>query len=236
MALNHFSQQNSSTIFEHIDYVVETVIPDRPPKLVRQTNEWINYFGQYPIACAEIVSETKFQDKIGRTGNYITRHILQSPVNSRVLSLSPTRCEVATVQRQVRDKANSIYAQLEIFADNGLITMTKVTGGAKLTYQGNEIFIKFYIVEETSMFHATISKSAIYFNGVTHPEMDDVSSLMYCLRMIFITPGLFVSFDFELNAEDIQRASSVTFELSLIQPEKEEEPAWLNDENADWTP
>ncbi len=54
--------------------------------------------------------------------------------------------------------------------------------------------------------------------------------------MIFITPGLFVSFDFELNAEDIQRASTVTFELSLIQPEKEEEPAWLKDENADWTP
>lgn len=229
--MDSFSQNNSPSIFEHVEYV-DPGTPPRPFKMVRQTNEWIHYFGQYSTACAEIITESKFQDKIGRTGDYITRHVLQSSVNSRVLSLSPTRCEVASVQRQVRDKANSIYAQLEIFAENGLITLTKVTGGANLTYRGNEIFIKFYIVEETSMFHVTISKSAIYFNGVTHPEMDDVSSLMYCLRMIFITPGLFVSFEFELNAEDIQRASVVTFEM--IQLEKEEEPAWLNDENADW--
>jgi hypothetical protein len=208
-----FSQNNSPTIFEHVEYV-DPGTPTTPPKIVRQTHDWIHYFGQYSRACAEIISETNFQDKIGRTGDYITRHVLQSSVNSRVLSLSPTRCEVASVQCQVRDKVNSVYAQLEIFAENGLINLTKVTGGANLTYQGNEIFIKFYIVEETSMFHVTISKRAIYYNGVTHPEMDDVSSLMYCLRMIFITPGLFVSFEFELNAEDIQRASAVTFEFN----------------------
>lgn len=193
----------------------EPTTPQSPPQLTRQTNEWIKYVGNYPSNCAKDVTRIHLRDLIGRTPIYTTRHILQSPVSfSRVC-----------------DKVNSIYIQLEIFAENGLITLTKVVGGANLIYKQNEISIRFYFVEETNMFHAIIRKRTIYTKiGATYPDMHDVSSLIYCLRMIFITPGIFTTFDFELNSEDIQRASPVTNELSLIRPEKNS----CSDEAADW--
>ena len=201
--------------------------PSKPWPLVRQTNEWINYFGEFGVACAEINTERGFQTRIGRSGNFITRHVLQVPINSNILLLSPTNIEVGAVQREVRDKVEWIYMQLEVFEDVGL-RWKKVNGGANLTYQGEDIFLRFILVEETSMFHVIISKRSRYLMGeLTYPDMENVSSLIYCLRMIFVTPGLFNSFDFELNAEDIERASVVTFELGLAQPQ--EEPEWLHE-------
>lgn len=223
-----FSDNNSPFIVEDID--LTTVVPSAPARpwpLVRQTNNWINYFGDYPSACAEIINGN-IQESVGRTGKYITRHVLQLPVNSTSLALYPTRNQIAVVQRDVRDKVERIYDQLEMFAENGLFAWKKTTGGAELVFQGETVFLHFKLCEETSMFHALISKRPIMSRGLVYPEMQNLSSLIYCLRMIFVTPGIFVSFDFELTWEDLQQASGVTFELSVIPP-SDEEPEWLND-------
>jgi hypothetical protein len=125
--------------------------------------------------------------------------------------------------------------QLEMFADSGMITWKKVTGGANIQFQNETIFLQFKLCEDTSMFHVLVSKaSRILWGKLTYPEMENISSFIYCLRMIFITPGLFTTFDFDLTYDDIQRASEITFELSLVLPEAP--PDWLNDDNADWAP
>lgn len=216
-----FSNNNSPFIVEEMDLSIpDQVLPSRPAPLKRGTNEWINYFGQYPRACAEIIT--------GNIREFNGSHVLEVHVNSNALRLYPTRPEIAAVQCDVRDKVESIYSQLEIFADNGLITLKKLTGGAEIRYQNEVVFLQFKICEETSMFHVIISKPA---GG----PMDNLASLIYCLRMIFVSPGFFVTFDFELTQEDVERASVVTFETSVAQP-KEDEPAWMNDANADWRP
>lgn len=231
-----FSDHNAPYLANNADLTVVPVpdLPARPRPLKRQTNEWINYFGDYPAACAEIINGN-IQASVGRTGKYITRHVLQLPVNSSDLLIHPTNQEIAAVQRDVADKVILIYTQLEIFADNGFFTLRKKTGGAEIDFQGETIFIHFKLCQETSMFHTLISKRSRMIRELIYPEMDNISSLIYCLRMIFVTPGIFVSFDFELTCEDIQTASVVTFELSIVPPE-EEEPEWLNDTNADWPP
>jgi len=230
-----FSRYTAPYLLREIDWSIE--IPDGPPlarPLVRQTNEWQNYFGEFGAACAEIGTERGFQSRIGQGGNYITRHVLQVPVDSRELLLSPTNNDIGAVQRDVRDKVERIYSQLDMFADIGLITWRRENGGAELTYRDETIYLRFVLVEDTSMFHVIISKRARYVMGTfVYPEMDNLSSLIYCLRMIFITPGMFNTFEFDLTAEDIQRASAVTFELSLMPP-PQEEPEWLNDENVAW--
>ena len=231
---SRFSDNNAPYIADSADLSLD--IPDEPPRirpLVRQTNDWINYFGDYPAACAEIISGN-IQAHVGRTGQYITRHVLQLPINSNNLLLYPTTREIAAVQRDVQNKIEVIYMQLEVFADNGLITFRKTTGGAEIVFQGETIILHFKLCQETSMLHALISKRPRMIRELIYPEMDNISSLIYCLRMIFVTPGIFVTFDFDLNCEDIQRASVVTFELSIVPPA--EEPEWLNDTNADWSP
>lgn len=226
-----FSDNNSPCILDHVDLSVVAINPPRPSPLKRGTNDWINYFGAYPYACAEITRD--IHAYVGRTGNRITRHVLQIPIDSSNLRLYPTNREISAVQRDVRDKVEWIYMQLETFSDNGSITLKKTTGGAEIEYQGERIYVNFYICEETSMFHVLISKRSRYITtGLIYPDMDNVSSMMYCLRMIFITPGLFPSFNFDLNQDDIERASVVTFELSLVQPEPD--PEWMNDENSSW--
>ena len=223
-----FSENNSPYIADMIDQpITVSSEPAKPWPLVRQTNNWINYFGDYPSACAEIINGN-IQESVGRTGNYNTRHVLQLPVNSTSLDLYPTRHQIAVVQRDVRDKVEKIYDQLEMFAENGLFAWKKTTGGAEIEFQGETIFIHFKLCEETSMFHALISKRSRMVRELVYPEMDNLSSLIYCLRMIFVTPGIFVSFDFELTWKDLQQASSVTFELSVILP-SDDEPEWLND-------
>ena len=223
-----FSENNAPFIVDDIDLPIRTPsAPARPWPLVRQTNNWINYFGDYPFACAEIINGN-IQESVGRTGKYITRHVLQLLVDSTSLVIYPTRHQIAAVQRDVRDKVLRIYDQLEMFAENGLFTWKKTTGGAELEFQGETVIFHFKLCEETSMFHTLISKRPRMVRGLVYPEMDNVSSLIYCLRMIFVTPGIFVSFDFKLSWEDLQQASSVTFELSVIPP-PEEEPEWLND-------
>lgn len=225
-----FSDNTAPFIMDHADLLNMDIIDDEPPRirpLVRQTNEWTNYFGDYPAACAEIMNGD-IQTHVGRTGKYITRHVLQLPVNSNNLLLSPTNREIAVIQRDVQHKIEIIYMQLEIFADNGLFTLRKTTGGAELVFQGETVFIHFKLCQETSMLHALISKRPKLIRELIYPEMDNISSLIYCLRMIFVTPGVFVSFDFDLNCEDIQQASVMTFELSIVPPT--EEPEWLNDD------
>jgi len=222
-----FSDNNAPFIVENIDLsMVVPSAPSRPWPLVRQTNNWVNYFGDYPTACAEIINGN-IQASVGRTGNYITRHVLQVPVNANPLLIYPTNREISIVQREVRDKVERIYDQLELFAENGLFTWKKTTGGAELEFQGETVIFHFKLCEETNMFHALISKRSRMIRDLIYPEMDNVSSLIYCIRMIFVTPGLFVSFDFELSCEDIQQASVVTFELSIVQPQ--EDPEWLNE-------
>jgi hypothetical protein len=224
-----FSRYNAPYIVDRLD--LDLPVPDLPalPRpLRRQTNEWINYFGEYSRACAEITTEESFRSRIGRNGNYITRHVLQMAVDSSNLLLHPRPEEVGVVQREVRDKVEWIYMQLEMFGDVGLV-WKRTTGGAELEHENDTVILRFLLVEETSMFHVIISKRSRYLMGeVVYPDMENLSSLIYCLRMIFITPGFFAAFNFEINAEDIQRASSVTFELSLAQPE--EEPEWMSDE------
>lgn len=216
-----FSSNNSPFIVEEMDLSIpDQVLPSRPAPLRRGTNAWMNYFGQYPRACAEIID--------GNIRELNGSHVLEVPVNSNALRLYPTRSEIAAVQCDVRDKVEQIYSQIELFGDNGLIEWKRLTGGAEIRYQNEVIYLQFKICEETSMFHVIISKPA---GG----PMDNLASFIYCLRMIFITPGLFVTFDFELTQEDVERASVVTFETSVAQP-KEEEPAWMNDEIADWKP
>jgi hypothetical protein len=241
-----FSDHNAPYMADISD-CMEDDTPARRIPLQRQTNEWINYFGEYPGACAEIIGD--IQPFIGRTGTHSARHVLQLPVNSMDLKLYPTNREIATVQRNVRDNVEVVYTQLEIFADNGSMTFIRTTGGAEINYQGETIFVNFYISEESSMFHVVISKLAFNVSGrpfskvselslgnLYYPDMNNVSSLIYCLRMIFITPGLFTSFDFDLDEDDIERASSVTLELSLVLPKESlpEEPEWLNDAGASW--
>ena len=232
-----FSDVNAPYLLRDVDWMSVAEEPLEPPlarPLVRQTNEWQNYFGEFGVACAELGMDSGFQSRIGQGGNYITRHVLQVPIDSRDLLLSPSNNQIGRIQRDVRDKVERIYMQLEMFADAGLFVWRRENGGAELTYRDEKIFLRFVLVQDTSMFHVIISKRSRYVMGVfTYPEMDSLSSLIYCLRMIFITPGMFNTFEFELNAEDIQRASEVTFELSLLPPQ-EEEPEWINDENVAW--
>ena len=229
-----FTDYNAPYMANHADLLL-VAVPDEPPRprpLKRQTNDWINYFGDYPAACAEIINGN-IHSSVGRTGIYITRHVLQLPVDSNNLLLHPTNQEIAAVQRDVRDKVQLIYTQLEIFADNGFFTMKKTTGGAEIDFQGETVIFHFKLCQETSMFHTLVSKRSRMMRDLVYPDMDNISTLMYCLRMIFVTPGIFISFDFDLTCEDIQVASVVTFELSIVPP-PEEEPEWLNDTNADW--
>jgi hypothetical protein len=229
-----FSDYNAPYMANHAD-LLAVAVPDEPPRprpLKRQTNDWISFFGDYPAACAEIINGN-IHSSVGRTGKYITRHVLQLPVDSNNLLLHPTNQEIAAVQRDVRDKVQLIYTQLEIFADNGFFTMKKTTGGAEIDFQGETVIFHFRLCQETSMFHTLVSKRSRMMRDLVYPDMDNISTLMYCLRMIFVTPGIFISFDFDLTCEDIQVASVVTFELSIVPP-PEEEPEWLNDTNADW--
>jgi len=229
-----FTDYNAPYMANHADLLMVTG-PDEPPRprpLRRQTNDWISYFGDYPSACAEIINGN-IHSSIGRTGKYTTRHVLQLPVDSNNLLLHPTNQEIAAIQRDVRDKVQLIYTQLEIFADNGFFTMRKTTGGAEIEFQGETVIFHFKLCQETSMFHTLVSKRSRMMRDLVYPEMDNISTLIYCLRMIFVTPGIFISFDFDLTCEDIQAASVVTFELSIVPP-PEEEPEWLNDTNADW--
>lgn len=231
-----FSDHNAPFMLD-ADLTVTSVssAPSRPWPLVRQTNDWINYFGDYPRACAEIINGN-IQESVGRTGKYTTRHVLQLPVNSNNLRYYPTNHEVAIVQRDVQEKVERIYDQLEMFAENGLFTWKKTTGGAEIEYQGETVILHFKICQETSVFHALISKRARLAREFIYPNMDNLSTLIYCLRMIFVTPGIFVSFDFELSWKDLQQAGVVTFELSIIPP-PQEEPEWMkSDESINLSP
>lgn len=222
-----FSDNNAPFIVEDMDRpFVVSPLPARPRPLIRHTNDWINYFGDYPKACAEII-DRNIQELVGRTGKYITRHVLQLPVDSNALRIHPTNTQIAAVQLNIRDKVERIYLQLEMFAENGLFTWKKTTGGAEIEFQGETVIFHFILCEETSMFHTLVSKRPKMIRELIYPEMNNISSLIYCLRMIFVTPGLFVSFDFDINWEDIQQASVVTFEVSIAPPQ--EEPEWVDD-------
>jgi len=221
-----FSDHNAPFMLDaHLTAPPVSSAPSRPWPLVRQTNDWINFFGDYPRACAEIINGN-VQESVGRTGKYVTRHVLQLPVNSNILQYHPANHEVAVVQRDVQEKVERIYDQLEMFAENGLFKWKKTTGGAEIEYQGETVILHFKLCEETSMFHALISKPSRLARELIYPNMDNLSTLIYCLRMIFVSPGIFVSFDFELTWEDLQQASAVTFELSVIPP-PQEEPEWM---------
>lgn len=208
---SRFSYHNSPSLID-----MDLMIPDKPTtgphKLKRQTNEWTSYFGDYPSACAEIIN-----------GRFKGTHVLEVPVNSNALLLHPTRKEVKEVQCDVRDKVQHIYSQLELFAENGIITWKKETGGAEIRYRDETATLHFKLCEKTSMFHVAIDAS------------ENFASFIYCLRMIFITPGFFVTFEFDLTQEDVDRASVVTHERCIV-PLKEENPEWMTDENADWNP
>lgn len=171
-------------------------------ELVRQTNEWIKYVGDFPFACAEITSEKNIRRDVGRG----TRHVLQIPIEHRGM-------RHVEVQRDVRDKIERVHTQLKMFADIGLFQMVLKTGGVEL----DDALVQFKICD--GMLHVLIGKqSKIVMGELVYPEMGSLSPLIHCLRMIFVVPEFFANLEFELTAEDIARASVMTFELTLMPP------------------
>lgn len=190
-------------------------------------NSCESYFGNYPTVCAKIVTGIEIRRMLGRKKCSVTRHVLFS-------SVKPSSSQIDNFQETVCDKIEWIYMQLEIFGDIG-VKWKKTPGGAELNYKDETVFLSFYVCDDAGMFHVLLSKKSKMVRGIlTFPEMGNVSSLIYCLRMIFITPGFFTTFDFELTHEDVAQTSHVTFELSLEVPEPEEinnqewfyAPAW----------
>ena len=230
MSASRFSDNNAPFIVYDIDLLqVPSTEPPRPQKLKRQTNDWLDYFGSYPNACASITTEADIRSTIGKTGCFTTRHVLNVKINSDDLLQKASNTQVSVVQRDVRDKVNFLYLQLDTFADAGIISVKRVPGGAEIKYQGEDIFLSFKVCDDSGNFHVLISKKSRWMGELTYPDMENVTSLIYCLRLIFITPGLFTTFDFEVEYKEWQKTSGITLELSLEQPPDE---PFHPDENA----
>jgi hypothetical protein len=224
MSASRFSDNNSPVIVFDTDLLYppepENSEPARPQKLKRQTNEWMYYFGEYPSACAFISTEAEVRSDIGKTALFVTRHVLNLKIDSDSLKQKASNTQVAMVQCDVRDKVNFIYLQLDTFADSGLITVKRSAGGAEINYQGESIFLVFKVCDDSGNFHVLIMKKSRWMGQLTYPDMENVTSLIYCLRMIFINTGLFTTFEFEVAHEDWARTSGITLELSLETPEE----------------
>ena len=109
MSASRFSDNNSPVIVFDTDLLhtePENSEPARPQKLKRQTNEWMNYFGDYPSACAFISTEEEVRSDIGKTALFVTRHVLNVKIDSDALKQKASNTQVAMVQHDVRDKIN----------------------------------------------------------------------------------------------------------------------------------
>lgn len=212
MSETRFSDNN--TPFMVRDLEDETCSdPPRPQPMKRGTNEWLYYFGLYPEACAAISSEAEIRSTIGKNGCSITRHVLFDKLDSDLLMHPTSKIQVAVVQQELIDKIELIYSQLQAFASTGVITCKKYSGGAQLEYQGELITLSFKVCDDSGMFHVLISKPSRWMSHeITYPEMENVTPLIYCLRMIFITPGIYPSFDFEIEDAEWKKTQSITME------------------------
>lgn len=194
----------------------EQYIPRRPYKLVRQTNDWLFYFGNYPDECAFISLESQIAALIGKTGVAITRHVLQIPVENAEMMIQPNplRSQIQAVKNDVCGKIGRIKDQIQIFADSGILTWTSEAGKIKLDYQHAYINVNFFVCDETGLFHVLISKPSRWMGEITYPEMRSLNNLIYVLRTIIMdhTLPFYENLSFELPEDLWHSLRSLTIE------------------------
>lgn len=194
----YFSENNTPYFETHAESLEDPdAMPQRPSRLVRQTNDWILYFGDYPNECAYISSERQIASLIGETGISVARHVLQLPVNAE---MPPLRSRIQMTKNDVCGKIKRIKDQIQIFTDSGILTWTSEPGKIKLDYQQSYINVEFFVCDDTGLFHVLISKPSRWMGEITYPEMRSLNNLIYVLRTISMdhTLPFYENLSFEL--------------------------------------
>ena len=201
---NYFSN-NNTPFYEPRDLETDSQWDvTSPHKLVRQTNEWIFYFGKYPEECAFITSEKEVINLIGETGIALTRHVLKIPVENALQG------SIQAAKQYVCEKIKRIKKQITIFADKNELTWTSTSGRIKLDYKNSYINLDFFVCDDTGDFHMLIGKPSRWMGEITYTEMRSLNNLIYVLRTM--DHAFHESLEFELPIDSWHSLRELTFE------------------------
>ena len=233
-----FTDNNSPSYGYYGQTLEPTLEPIRDPlvrpTLVRQSNHWMNFFGNYPTACAEIKNDSEISSLIGETWTGTRRHVYIGSVNSSDLMLYPTQKEVFQVKKNVCEKIEMIKRQLDVLVEENILTYESRAGEITIT-MGETIFLNFAVCDDTGIFHVLIGKPAIVIRGQPPNDMFNLNKLIFVIRSIFDRneSPLCSNLDFEIDEDDWHDLQRVTIEptekffprktLSLINPDLIEE-------------
>lgn len=222
-----------------LDPTLEPTQASLRPTLVRGSNHWMNFFGRYPMACAEIKNDSEMTSLIGETWTGTRRHVYIGSVNSTDLMLFPTQEEVFGVKKNVCEKIEMIKRQLDVLVEENILTYESRAGEITIT-MSETIFLNFVVCDDTGIFHVLIGKPANVIRGQPPPDMFNLNKLIFVIRSIFDRneSPLCSNLDFDIDEDDWHELQRVTIEptekffpktLSLINPNLIEDLEWSKD-------
>jgi hypothetical protein len=237
MALSKFSYVNTPSFNVAPDFGDHPMFHSafdqyNPPTYVRQTNEWVHYFGDFPRFCAKITQEECIQGRI----DIGYRHVVRVPVNT---TTSPQMVHLP--QRDIMDKVARIIQQLEKLK----LTWRKDASQFVIELDEN-VNMELFVCDDSGMFHVLMCRDIVSGpdGRLIRPGANTVmiNQLIFCIRAIFLDwePEEELPILTETLWDAVARMTiepdfdQVDFEPVLEDSYPPFTPPWMNDTNADW--
>lgn len=198
-----FSQSNTNFASIDINFLRHPVfareeeeLAEFPSPLQRQTNDWILFYGSYPVYGAFITMEQEIDWRI-RMGD---RHVVGIKINQN---------EDRLMRRDVVRKIGDLIGQIDKFSAEGLV-WNKKPGCIDLDFDGQLIILKIYVCDDTGMFHVLAECD-------TRCQTNEkLNKIIYSVRVLYQENDALPSFEsIELTPEKWQATYDVAREQTM---------------------
>ena len=196
-----FSKSNANFASIDIDFSRHPVfareeLAEFPFPLQRQTNEWILFYGSYPVYGALITMEQEIDWRI-KMGD---RH---------VIGIKIPQNEDRLMRRDVVRKIGDLVGQIDKFSAEGLV-WNKKPGCIDLDFDGKLFVFKIYVCDDTGMFH-------VLAEGDTRCQTNEkLNKIIYSVRVLHQENDALPSFEsIELTPEKWEATYDVTREQTM---------------------
>ena len=198
--------------------------PPGPTRLVRQTNEWMAHFGNYPELSAEITNERAIFERLRGNGVVESRHIF-----SELISSPESR-----KRKTVVDYISRIIDQIHCLYNSGELTYSRLPSKTHIVFTTQEeIVIDHYVCDDSGAFRVLVSKPTRYCNGKLETpnfHSTEVISLIIVLRDILSHPDNFLHTTIYSSPYGFTTPADV---VSFYVTPKFELPEWFHDNEAE---
>jgi len=174
--------------------------------LKRDTNEWTQFYGAYPMYCAIITNEGEITKRISAG----ERHVVGVKID---------QIDERLMRRDVVRKIGEVLWQLSNFASQGFfwedhLHWSKRSGSIIIQFDGEDVVFRIFVCDDSGMFHILAN---VISSVETAENVEKLNKLIYSVRGLFQNKDPFISFEsIELTTENWESTYGVTRERIKI--------------------